>query len=348
MKTDLYLHIILINSINIMSSETKKVDLFTEEKNRDALFPIIHPKVFEFYKKLNAIHWITNEIDMSGDRAMFNDKCTKGDKRAIKYVLGFFAIGDEVVLKNLDNILALIKIKEFQYVYRHIQLQECIHSEGYSIQIDTILSGEEKEETFEATKNMPIIKEMKEWIDKWSSDDIPFEVRILLLCVVESVLFSDKFAIIQSFKERNLLHGLVHYNEYISRDENLHVDMAIFMITEGYVNKPSEEIAHKLFRQAIMLSHKFVDNAIALGDPPEGLSISSLKNYINFNADVRIEQLGYKRLFNIDQNPLPFMIKHALGKVEKQDFFVRSATQYQQLQPGALVYSIDNSPIDLK
>lgn len=327
---------------------SKTVNLFEPEEDRFSLFPIKHPKVFAFYETIESVHWRVGEVDSSNDRSDYEKKCTPGDRKCLKYITGFFSVGDELVLENLDkNVLPKICIKEFQYVYRAMSLQECIHSHSYSVQIDTIFSGKEKEEVFEAVKNMKVIKEMKSWVDKYMLNDVDFEVRLIIFICVESIFFADKFAAIQSFKERNLISGICLYNEYISRDENIHIDYAIFLITDGYVKKPDEDLVHKLFKQAVSLSYKFIDESIDANDPPLGLSVQSLKRYAEFNADIRLEQLGYKKMYNIPKNPLSFMEAHAMNRTNKTDFFTKNSTNYQTLSKDALVYKIDESPIKL-
>jgi ribonucleoside-diphosphate reductase beta chain len=332
-----------------MSESKKNIDICKEEPDRHSLFPIRYPDVFEYWRLWNALHWVAEEVDMTKDAIDFNNKLTKGDRFAIKNILAWFAIGDEIVLESLEeSIIPLIKIKEFQYVYRGMQEIECVHSHSYSIQVQTVLSDQERDEAFDCLKNYPVIKEMKEWVDK----NIPnntLENKLLVQIAVEGVFFCDKFAIINTFKQRNLLNGICTYNDFISRDEDSHVKFNSFLITGGYVNRPDEKTAHTIFKQAVSLSHKFIDVSILADDPPLGLSIQSLKNYICYNCDIRLEQLGYKPLFNIASNPLKDVLEHhAMNKTSKVDFFVRGGSQYRNPTGGALVYKINESPIELR
>ena len=252
-------------------------------------------------------------------------------------------------MKNLDeNVLPHIKIKEFQYVYRAISDQECVHSESYSIQIDTIMSGKEKEEVFNAAKNMPVFIETRKWIEPWLQPSAPFENRLMVQIVWEGVLFSDKFSGIQSFANRNVMTGLVEFNKLISRDEGVHVEMGMHLFIHGYVQKPSEETTHKIFKKAVDLSCKFVDAAILEDDPPLGLSRDLLKKYVKFNADVLLEKMDYKTIWDIKENPLEFMTIHSMNKSTKTDFFVKNPTQYQTLtSEGALVWNVKTDPIPI-
>lgn len=333
-----------------MASETKvKVDICKKETDRNSIFPLRYPEIFDYWLLWNALHWIAEEVDMTKDKADYDNKLTKGDKVAIRNILAWFLVGDEIVLGVLeDSIIPLVEVKEIKFVYRGMQEIECVHSHSYSIQAQTILSDQERDEAFDCLKNYPVIKEMKEWVDKNLSNS-PFENRLLIQIAIEGVFFSDKFAIINTFKQRNLLNGLCTYNDFISRDEGEHCNFSIFLITGGYVTKPDEKTAHTIFKQAVNLSHKFIDVSILSDDPPLGLSIQSLKNYINYNCDVRLEQLGYKPLFNITVNPLKDVLEsHAMNKTSKVDFFVRNATQYRNPGKNALVYKIDESPVELR
>ena len=327
----------------------KKIDLFSEESDRDGLFPIRYPEIFDYWLLWNKLHWVASEVSMEFDKNDYDTKLTNGDKTAIKNILAWFLVGDEIVLSKLDeSILPLMKIKEFQYVYRGMAEIEMVHSHSYSIQADAILSDKEKKESFECLKNFPVIKEMKDWIDK-EILNAPFENRILLMISIEGIFFTEKFAIINSFKQRNLLNGLTTYNDFISRDEIKHVDFNCTLITGGYIKRPDEKTVHSIFKQAVNLSHKFIDSAILQDDPPLNLTVQSLKNYINYNCDMRLEQLGYKKLYNNTVNPLKdIMESHALNKVSKVDFFVRSGSQYSNMSKDALVYKIDESPIVLR
>lgn len=337
-----------------MTTESKKDKskysfLFEEEHDRPTLFPIRYQDIWNYRKELEGLRWIAQEVNMTEDSKHYNTRLTPGDRHYIKHILGFFGFGDEIVLQNLDeNVMPLIKIKEFQYVYREISTEECIHSESYSIQIDTILSGKEKEEVFNAIKTMPVMIETKKWITPWLSHDAPFENRLLCIIAWEGVLFSDKFSGIQSYASRNLMPGLVEFNKLISRDENKHVEIAMHMIIHDYVERPSEETAHKIFKKAVELSQKFVDAAVLADDPPLGLSRDLLKKYICFNADVLLEKMSYKTIWDIKENPLEFMTIHAMNKVSKTDFFVKNPTQYQTLtSKDALAWNVKTGPIPI-
>lgn len=336
-----------------MSAEKKQpvIDLFKEEEDRFTLWPLRHPGIFEFWNIQNKLHWSALEVSSEGDRKDYNDKCTPGDRHTLKHILAFFGPGDEFIMKSVDGILQDIKIKEFQFVYRAIDEMECVHSHSYSLQIDSILSDKEKEEIFESVKTLPIIAEMKNWIEKNTAKDLLFENRILAQSSIESILFVDKFAIISSFKKRNILHGLCTYNEFISRDEqDIHVMFAIYIINNGYVKRPEESVAHRIYKEAANLSIKFIDVAVLKNDVPQGLTIPALKDYVRYNCDIRLEQLGYKKLYNIAANPLKDILEfHALGVTNKVDFFARTvSSQYQNLSKDALVYKINESPIELR
>jgi ribonucleotide reductase beta subunit family protein with ferritin-like domain len=337
-------------SNNNVNKDGNLVDIFAKD-DRDTMAVIKYYDLWNFYKKLNSLHWVAQEIDMSQDFRDFKNKLTAGDRHYIKHILGFFGIGDEVVLENLDdNIIPKIKLKEVCYFYRSMAEQECIHSEGYGIQINTILSEEEQIEAKNAIRTMPVITETRKWITPWLQEDVAFEDRLIAFICWEGILFSDKFSGIQWYKERNVLPGLVKFNEYISRDEGIHVDFAIHLIKNRYVKAPFETTVHKLFKRAVELSHKFIDAAILKNDPPFGLNITLLKEYVCYNADILIESLSleFKKIWNISSNPLKYMEKHAMNKVTKNDFFVSTGTQYQNLiSPTALEWEIDDTNIEL-
>lgn len=304
--------------------------LLAPEPNRATLLPLRHPGIWRWYKKLEAMHWVATDVDMSADRRDWDTKLSDADRRFYKHILGFFGVADEEVLENLDeNFTREVKLKEAQYFYRAQAAQEGVHSEAYSIQIDTILPPEEKEEVFDAVRKMPAVGRMRDWIARWGdAEKHPFGVRLVAFAIVEGLKFSGMFASIQQLKERNVLPGLTGFNELIVRDEGWHFLFAAYLLLEHVVHKPTADRAHEIVRSSIATVDAFFADALAGPGGVPGITADTMRQYVRFQADAVASALGYPAIYRVE-NPYPEMDKLSLNEIARTDFFEHRSSQYQ-------------------
>tara|TARA_Y100001970_G_C14037090_1_gene751682 strand:+ start:18 stop:986 length:969 start_codon:yes stop_codon:yes gene_type:complete len=317
--------------------------LLIENPNRYVLFPIEYTEVWNMYKKAVGSFWTTEEVKLDKD---YKDWLTLTDdeRHFIKYVLAFFAASDGIVLENLAmRFMNDVQISEARAFYGFQIAIENIHSEMYSLLIDTyIKNNEEKRFLFKAIENIPCIKKKAEWTIRWiNDDDANFSTRLVAFACVEGIFFSGSFCAIFWLKKRGLMPGLTISNEFISRDEALHTEFAILLYS--YIkNKLSEETIHKIVNEAVALEKEFIIDAIPCA--MIGMNSNLMSQYIEYVADRLLTQLGYKKIYNVE-NPFSFM--ELISIENKTNFFEERVSSYSKAGVGHnkedMVFSLDAS-----
>jgi ribonucleotide reductase beta subunit family protein with ferritin-like domain len=298
--------------------------------NRYVMFPIKYKDIWDIYKKAVASFWTPEEISFS-DVDEWN-RLSSNEQHFIKYVLAFFAGSDGIVNENLaSRFMNDVSLPEAKAFYTFQLAIESIHSETYSLLIDTyVKDNKEKETLFNAIEEVPCIKEKANWAFKWIEDkDSPFAARLVAFAIVEGVFFSSAFASIYFIKEKGLLHSLTFSNELISRDESLHTEFAI-MLYSHLENKMTQEDVHKIMKEAVDIEVEFVKNSLPCG--LLGMNSDLMIQYVKFIADRLLKQLGYDVLYAIHNCPLDFMERISI--TNKSNFFEVRVAEYSKANVG--------------
>jgi ribonucleotide reductase beta subunit family protein with ferritin-like domain len=302
----------------------KTEPLLQENPNRHVIFPIEHGDIWLKYKQHMSVFWIPEEIDLSKD---MNDwvKLSDNERHFIKYILGFFAGSDGIVMENLAmRFTREIGIPEAKFFYACQNLMESVHSETYSLLIDTYIEDkEEKLEILRAIQTIPCVQKKAEWALQWiDSKEASFATRLLAFAVIEGIFFSGAFCSIFWLKQRGLMPGLTVSNEFISRDEGLHTEFACLLYGK-LANRLTKQEAHKIIREAVKIEKNFITKAL----PCEliGMNAKLMAQYIEFVADRLSVQLGYAKVYH-SANPFEFMERISLES--KDNFFEKRVTTY--------------------
>lgn len=311
-----------------MSTETMTLveePLLTENPNRFVLFPIEHHDIWEMYKKEEASFWTAEEIDLNQDISDWK-KLNDGEKHFISHVLAFFAASDGIVNENLAvNFMKEVQYPEAKCFYGFQIMMENIHSETYSLLIDTYIKDpKEKDRLLHALETVPCVKKKGEWAIKWiESDD--FVERLIAFAVVEGIFFSGSFCSIFWLKKRGLMPGLSFSNELISRDEGMHCDFACLLYTKYIKNKLSKERIYHLIEDAVKIEQEFVVDSLPVD--LIGMNSKLMSQYIEFVADRLLIALGYPKIYN-STNPFDFM--EMISLQGKTNFFEKRVGEYQK------------------
>ena len=282
-------------------SETKDEDevLLKPNPKRFVLFPIHYPEVWKMYKKMEAIQWQAQAIDLAHDMKDWA-ALTEGEQQFVKMVLAFFAASDGIVLENLaERFLKEVQIPEARCFYSLQGANENVHSETYSMILDHYVKDSAvKDYLFNAIENVPAIQKKAEWALKWiKSPTVTFAERLVAFAAVEGIFFSGSFCAIFWLKKRNLLPGLCKSNEYISRDEGLHCDFACLLYSM-IKHKPSLERVKEIIMDAVTIEQQFVSVAIPVS--LIGMSAPTMSTYIEFVADRLLVALGSPKVYNVE------------------------------------------------
>lgn len=305
--------------------EEKESVLLQANKNRFVLYPIIHSKIWEMYKKHEASFWTAEEIELSQDMKDW-EAMTPNERHFFEHVIAFFAASDGIILENLAvRFLQEVQLPEARCFYGFQMAMENIHSETYSLLIDTYIKDPvRKNQLFHAMDNLPCVKEKADWALRWMNSSNSFTERLVAFAVVEGIFFSGSFCAIFWAKKRSLLPGLAFANELISRDEGLHCDFACLLYTK-YLKKLKDEIVFNIVREAIEIEEKFICVAV----PVEliGMNKKLMSQYIQFVGDRLLVALGHDKIFNVC-NPFEWM--ELISLQGKTNFFEKRVGEYQK------------------
>jgi ribonucleotide reductase beta subunit family protein with ferritin-like domain len=296
--------------LDISAQPQQEEPLMKENPNRHVIFPIEYGDIWAKYKQHMSVFWIPEEIDLSKDMTDWV-KLSDNERHFIKYILGFFAGSDGIVMENLAmRFTREIGIPEARFFYACQNLMETVHSETYSLLIDTYIDNkQEKLDILRAIQTIPCVQKKAEWALQWiDNKDASFATRLLAFAVVEGIFFSGAFCSIFWLKQRGLMPGLTVSNEFISRDEGLHTEFACLLYGK-LVNKLTKQEATKIIREAVKIEKNFITKAL----PCEliGMNAKLMAQYIEFVADRLSVQLGYPKIYH-SANPFQFMERISL------------------------------------
>lgn len=300
--------------------------ILTENPNRFVLFPIKHDDIWQFYKLSEASFWTAEEIDLSADLVDWKDKLNDNERHFIKHVLAFFAASDGIVNENLaENFVSEVQYTEAKFFYGFQIMMENIHSETYSLLIDTYINDTaEKDHLFNAMETLDCVKKKANWALRWI-DEASFAERLIAFAAVEGIFFSGSFCSIFWLKKRGLMPGLTFSNELISRDEGMHCDFACLLYNDHIVNKLSPETIHTIITDAVAIEKEFVTDALPVN--LIGMNAELMCQYIEFVADRLLVALSHPKVYNVE-NPFPWMDMISLQG--KTNFFEKRVGDYQK------------------
>ncbi|MBF01886.1 MAG: ribonucleoside-diphosphate reductase [Flavobacterium sp.] len=300
--------------------------ILQENKDRFVIFPIKHHDIWEWYKKMEASFWTAEEIDLHQDITDWNTKLNDDEKYFIKHILAFFAASDGIVNENLaENFVNEVQYAEAKFFYGFQIMMENIHSETYSLLIDTYVKDEvEKDKLFHAIEVFPAIKKKAEWALKWIESD-SFAERLIAFAAVEGIFFSGAFCSIFWLKKRGLMPGLTFSNELISRDEGVHCDFAVHLHNHHLVNKVPKDRIKEIIVDALNIEREFVTESLPVS--LIGMNATLMTQYLEFVTDRLLVELGCDRVYNAS-NPFDFMDMISLQG--KTNFFEKRVAEYQK------------------
>ena len=300
--------------------------ILKENKDRFVIFPIKHHDLWEWYKKCEASFWTAEEIDLHQDLTDWTSKLNDDERYFIKHILAFFAASDGIVNENLaENFVNEVQYSEAKYFYGFQIMKENIHSETYSLLIDTYVKDDkEKDQLFRAIEVFPAIKKKADWALKWIDSD-SFAERLIAFAAVEGIFFSGAFCSIFWLKKRGLMPGLTFSNELISRDEGVHCDFAVHLHNNHLVNKvPKERITH-ILTNALDIEKEFITESLPVS--LIGMNAKLMTQYLEFVTDRLLVELQCEKVYNVT-NPFDFMDMISLQG--KTNFFEKRVSEYQK------------------
>jgi len=303
--------------------------ILQDNKNRFVIFPIQHSDIWDWYKKQEASFWTAEEIDLHQDVVDWK-KLNDDERYFLKHILAFFAASDGIVNENLaENFVNEVQYSEAKFFYGFQIMMENIHSEMYSLLIDTLVDNDaEKDELFNAIERFPAIKKKADWALRWIESE-SFAERLIAFAAVEGIFFSGAFCSIFWMKKRGLLPGLATSNEFISRDEGLHRDFACHLHNNHLVNKVPVERITQIITEALDIEREFITESLPVN--LIGMNAKLMSEYLEFVTDHLLETLHCPKAYGT-ANPFDFMDMISLEG--KTNFFEKRVSEYKKAGVG--------------
>lgn len=308
-----------------MSKSVPIEPILTENKDRFVIFPIVHHDIWKYYKQAEASFWTAEEIDLGQDLKDW-ENLNEGERHFISHVLAFFAASDGIVNENLaEHFVGEVQYTEAKFFYGFQIAMENVHSETYSLLIDTYVKNpKEKDKLLHAIETMDCVKKKADWALRWI-DQGTFQERLIAFAAVEGIFFSGSFCSIFWLKKRGLMPGLTFSNELISRDEGLHCDFACHLYTQHVKNKLPDETIIGIIKDAVQIEKEFVTDSLPVN--LIGMNAELMCQYIEFVADRLLNELVGKKVYGAT-NPFDFMEMISLRG--KTNFFEKRVGEYQK------------------
>ena len=303
--------------------------ILQDNKNRFVIFPIQHSDIWDWYKKQEASFWTAEEIDLHQDVVDWK-KLNDDERYFLKHILAFFAASDGIVNENLaENFVNEVQYSEAKFFYGFQIMMENIHSDMYSLLIDTLVDNDaEKDELFNAIERFPAIKKKADWALRWIESE-SFAERLIAFAAVEGIFFSGAFCSIFWMKKRGLLPGLATSNEFISRDEGLHRDFACHLHNNHLVNKVPVERITQIITEALDIEREFITESLPVN--LIGMNAKLMSEYLEFVTDHLLETLHCPKVYGT-ANPFDFMDMISLEG--KTNFFEKRVSEYKKAGVG--------------
>lgn len=316
---DLYLESYKKYKDDFINEEIQIEPILSTENSRYAIYPIQYKTIWDNYKKQLQNNWVIEEVDLSKDKLDWENKLSCNDRKFIMYVLAFFASADGLVNSNLKkNLLDLVKIKEAECAYSKQFEMENAHGEMYSQMLDEFVKDEQlKRKLINSIKTMPTIKKKMLWYKKWIDGDKTFAHKLIASAIVEGIFFSGSFASIFWLKTRpdKIMRGFIKSNKFISRDENLHTDLA-YLLYRLLKNKLKESIIYQMVDEAVNIEDEFINESLPCR--LLGMNAELMSQYIRYVADRLLVMLDCKKKYDV-KNPFEYMKK--IDTFVKSNFF---------------------------
>ncbi|MGJ8683324.1 MAG: ribonucleotide-diphosphate reductase subunit beta [Nonlabens sp.] len=300
--------------------------ILVDNPDRFVIFPIQHHDLWEWYKKQQACIWTAEEIDLHQDVTDWENSLNSDERYFIKHILAFFAASDGIVNENLaENFVNEVQYSEAKFFYGFQIMMENIHSETYSLLIDTYVKDDkEKDQLFKAIENFPAIKLKADWAMKWI-DSPSFAERLIAFAAVEGIFFSGAFCSIFWLKKRGLLPGLTFSNELISRDEGMHCDFAVHLHNNHLINKVPKARITEIIVDALNIEREFITESLPAS--LIGMNAKLMTQYLEFVTDRLLVELECEKVYN-STNPFDFM--DMINLQGKTNFFEKRVGEYQK------------------
>lgn len=319
------------------------------------LRPMKYPDFYEMYRNAIKNTWTVEEVDFSTDTGDLRFKMNDAERHLISRLVAFFATGDSIVSNNLVlNLYKHINSPEARMYLSRQLYEEALHVQFYLTLLDTYIPDlKEREVAFAAIEHIPSIRKKAEFCQKWidsindldklktQEDRRKFLLNLICFAAcIEGLFFFAAFAYVYFLRSKGLLHGLAAGTNWVFRDESAHMAFAFEVVKTVKKEEPQLFDEALKFQISAMLDEavdcemQFAEDILSGGIA--GLSISDMRQYLEFIADQRLTMLGLAKNYNA-KNPFSFMDLQDVQ--ELANFFERRVSAYQVAVAGEVSFN---------
>src|SRR5665213_1070363 len=318
------------------------------------LRPMRYPEFYERYRDAIRNTWSVEEIDWSDDLVDLRQRLLPAERHLIRRLVAFFATGDSIVSNNLVlNLYKHLNSPEARLYLSRQLFEEAQHVQFYLTLLDTYVPDlDERAEAFAAIEHIASIRAKAEFCFKWMDgigrlerletieDRRTFLLNLICFAAcIEGLFFFASFAYVYFLRSKGLLNGLAAGTNWVFRDESAHIAFAYSVIETVREEEPSlfdetlRSQVETMMREAVDCEMNFAEDL--LGQGVAGLSLSQLRQYLEYVADQRLARLGISKRFG-SRNPLDFIALQDVA--EHTNFFERTVSAYQVAVEGEVSF----------
>jgi ribonucleoside-diphosphate reductase beta chain len=338
-----------------MEHMKKKQIINNSATDPNKILPLTYPWARKHYKTGVQNNWVPEEVSMQLDIELWKKQgvgaLTDDERRMILWNLGFFSTAESLTANNI--VLAVYKHVTNpecrQYLLRQAY-EEAIHTDTFIYCCDTL--GLNPDEVYNMYLTIPSIKAKDDFVvsittsvldSNFTTEGVENTQKFVhdligYYAIMEGIFFYAGFAMMLSMLRHNKMVGIGEQFQYILRDESVHlafgVDLANNIIQENpaiWTTEFQQKIIDNI-KRAVELEHAYADDALPRGIL--GLNASTVKDYVSYIADRRLERLNLPRQYNV-KNPLPWM-SEIIDMPKEKNFFETRVTEYKT--GGALAW----------
>jgi ribonucleoside-diphosphate reductase beta chain len=314
-----------------------------------------YPALYDMFQDAIKNTWTVDEIDFSMDVNQLQKKLTPAERHLIHRLVAFFATGDSIVSNNLVlNLYKHVNSPEARLFLSRQLFEEALHVQFYLTLLDTYIpDSKEREKAFSAIDNIPSIQAKAQFCFKWidtisdldqlttKADRKQFLLNLICFAsCIEGLFFFGAFAYVYFLRSKGLLNGLAAGTNWVFRDESMHMNFAFEIIKTVREEEPDlfdDELSARIVQmmdEAVDCETLFAEDL--LGGGVAGLSVTDMRQYLEYIADNRLVQLGLEPVYG-SSNPFPFMELQDVQ--ELANFFERRVSAYQKGVTGQVAFN---------
>jgi ribonucleoside-diphosphate reductase beta chain len=311
---------------------------------------IKYPWAEEYTKTLMDMFWKFDSIDLGKDVEDYK-AAPPEEQEFIINILRLFTQNEVLVGHGYVKLASIFKPEEIQNWLNYANGTEVTHKMAYSLLTETLLPNTSVYTDF---LDIPVmntkigylekakVKKYEDYKAEGRTDaDIDREFRRAVARMLaiyaggtELVSLYGQFAMLLAYQFKGKYPGLCQIVDYSIKDEYLH-GVGNCKLFRTYVEENQDiwddEIKFDIYegmRELVAYEEALVD----YNQAPH-LGAEECKQYIRYQADQALKELGMKPNWNIKENPFPFM-EEVTGTI-LTDFFSGKVTSYSRKMLGS-------------